>query len=96
MKDRTQALQGKASGAKDQAMTKAAQAGDRLKDATTQVQGRATDAAHRVQESTPQPVLDAAATVAKTGRRHPGPLLAVGAGALLAVGVLRKRRNGRG
>ncbi|MFD6290205.1 DUF3618 domain-containing protein [Streptomyces sp. NPDC060205] len=79
---------------------KAAEAGHSVQGKAVQaghvVQEKAVVAGHVVQERVPQPVRDAATAVVQAGRRNPKPVLLAGAGVVVAAGVLRRRRNGRG
>ncbi|MET7701811.1 MULTISPECIES: DUF3618 domain-containing protein [unclassified Streptomyces] len=58
------------------------------------VQDKAAHAGHVVQDTVPPPVRTAATTVVRAGLRHPRPVLIAGAGAVVAAGLLRRRRNG--
>jgi hypothetical protein len=58
------------------------------------VQDKAAHAGHVVQDTVPPPVKTAATTVVQAGLRHPRPVLIAGAGAVVAAGLLRRRRNG--
>ena len=80
-------MQGKAAEAGHVVQGKAVQAGH-------MVQGKATQAGHAVQDNVPQPVRTAVTAVVQAGLRHPRPVLIAGAGAVVAVGLLRRRHHG--
>ncbi|MFC8670736.1 DUF3618 domain-containing protein [Streptomyces sp. NPDC057199] len=91
-------LKGKASEAGHTVQDKATQAGHVVQDKAVQaghvVQSRATRAGHAVQDNVPRPVRTAVTNAVQAGKRHPGPVLIAGAGAVVAVGLLRRRHNG--
>ncbi|PSM42249.1 DUF3618 domain-containing protein [Streptomyces dioscori] len=92
-------LKDKASEAGHSVQGKAVQAGHVVQEkavvAGHVVQEKAVVAGHVVQERVPQPVRDAVTAVVRGGLRNPKPVLIAGAGVVVAVGVLRRRRNGR-
>lgn len=92
-------VQGKAAQAGHVAQEKAAHARQLAQEkaghAGHAVQGRAAHAGHVVQEKVPQPVRNTATAVVQAGRRHPKPVLIAGAGAVIAVGILRRRYQSR-
>ncbi|MBQ0849923.1 DUF3618 domain-containing protein [Streptomyces sp. BH-SS-21] len=81
---------------KGRAKARGAELKDRASEAGHSVQGKAVRAGHVVQERVPQPVRHAATAVVQAGLRNPKPVLIAGAGVVVAAGVLRRRRNGRG
>ncbi|MEU5345558.1 DUF3618 domain-containing protein [Streptomyces sp. NPDC020766] len=102
-------LKDKASEAGHAVQDKAAQAGHVVQDKATEtgrvvqdkavqaghvVQSRATQAGHAVQDNVPRPVRTAVTNAVQAGKRHPGPVLIAGAGAVVAAGVWRRRHNG--
>ncbi|WP_369242968.1 DUF3618 domain-containing protein [Streptomyces sp. R21] len=94
-------LKGRAGTMTVQVKETAAHAGHTVQDKAAQaghvVQDKASHAGHVVQDTVPPPVRSAAARVVLAGRRHPGPVLIVGAGVgvVVAAGLLRRRRHGR-
>ncbi|MGI5425011.1 DUF3618 domain-containing protein [Streptomyces sp. CA-179760] len=89
-------LAGKAD-VKGRARARAADLRDKAGAMTVQLRSSAVEAGHTVQgratHAGPQPVRSAV----QAGLRHPRPVLVVGAaaGAVVAVGVLRRRHHGR-
>ncbi|MGW3423278.1 DUF3618 domain-containing protein [Streptomyces phaeochromogenes] len=81
------AVQGKAVEAGHVVQDKAVQAGHAVQD-------KATRAGHVVQDNVPRPVRTAVTNAVQAGKRHPGPVLIAGAGAVVAAGLLRRRHNG--
>ncbi|MFF3645942.1 DUF3618 domain-containing protein [Streptomyces sp. NPDC002564] len=61
--------------------------------AVVQAEEKVAEVARRVQDGTPEPVRNAASGVVRTGGRHPKTFLAAGAGLLLAVAALRRRKR---
>ncbi|WP_328497095.1 DUF3618 domain-containing protein [Streptomyces sp. NBC_00414] len=91
-------VQGKAAQAGHVVQDKATEAGHVVQDKAVQaghvVQDKAARAGHVVQERVPQPVRNAATAVVQAGLRNPKPVLIAGVGAVVAVGLLRRRHNG--
>ncbi|MEU0075126.1 DUF3618 domain-containing protein [Streptomyces sp. NPDC006332] len=88
-------LRDKAGAMTVQLRSTAAQTGHTVQEKAHAVEHGLQHRAHTVEHNLPVPVRNAV----QTGRRHPRPVLvagvAVGAGAVVAVGVLRRRRHGR-
>ena len=70
---------------------------DTFETVQAEVQETSAHTAQAVRAHTPQPVQDAAAKVAATGRRKPAAVIAAVAAAVAAVvtTVLRRRKNGK-
>ena len=91
-------VQDKATEAGHAVQGKAVEAGHVVQDKAVQaghvVQDKATRAGHVVQDNVPRPVRTAVTNAVQAGKRHPGPVLIAGAGAVVAAGLLRRRHNG--
>ncbi|MDQ0953385.1 hypothetical protein QFZ24_007308 [Streptomyces phaeochromogenes] len=91
-------VQDKATEAGHVVQGKAVEAGHMVQDKAVQaghvVQDKATKAGHAVQDNVPRPVRTAVTNAVQAGKRHPRPVLIAGAGAVVAVGLLRRRHNG--
>ncbi|MGW1007249.1 DUF3618 domain-containing protein [Streptomyces sp. NPDC002520] len=68
---------------------KAGAMGVQLRDSAGHAAHAVQDAGHAVERRTPEQVRSAA----RSALRHPGPLLAVGAGAVLVTAGVRRRRH---